>query len=151
MTIVSFTFDKMSAERTGKITEKVDINHNFNISNLEKTDVVILQGKKPAIKISFDFNVIYEPNIGYIKMSGNIVYLDKEEEISKLFDQWKKSKILPVGVTSMVANTVLTKANIKALMLSQEVNLPPQIHLPKVIPTELQESKDNKDKGDYIG
>ena len=148
MTIVSFTFDRISAERTGKIKEKVDINHNFNINNIEKTDVVVLQGKKPAIKISFDFNVTYEPNIGKIKMSGDIVYLDKEDEISKLLDQWKKTKNLPVGVTSLVANTVLTKANIKALMLSQEVNLLPQIQLPKVIPKEMEESKD---KGDYIG
>ena len=148
MTIVSFTFDRISAERTGKIKEKVDINHNFNINNIEKTDVVVLQGKKTAIKISFDFNVTYEPNIGKIKMSGDIVYLDKEDEISKLLDQWKKTKNLPVGVTSLVANTVLTKANIKALMLSQEVNLLPQIQLPKVIPKEMEESKD---KGDYIG
>ena|SRR3989338_2243367 len=147
MTIVSFVFDKMSAEKTGKITDKVDINHNFNINNVEKTDVVVIQGKKPAIRVSFDFNVNYEPNIGNIKMNGNLVYLDKEEEISKLFDQWKKSKNLPVGITSLVANTVLTKANIKALMLSQEVNLPPQIQLPKVVPKEVEEQV----KGDYIG
>jgi len=147
MTIVSFVFDKMSVERIGKITDKVDINHNFNINDIEKTDVVVIQGKKPAIKISFDFNVNYEPNIGNIKMNGNLVYLDKEDEINKLLDQWKKSKNLPVGITSLVANTILAKANIKALMLSQEVNLPPQIQLPKVVPKGAEEQI----KGDYIG
>ena len=146
MTIVSFNFDKISAEKTGKITEKVDINHNFNIKNIEKTDIA-LQGKKQALKLFFSFNVDYEPNIGNINMEGNLVYMDKEEEITKLIDQWKKDKKLPMGVTTLFLNTILTRANIKALMLSQEVNLPPQIQLPKAVPSEMSESN----KGDYIG
>jgi len=145
MGIVSFVFEKMSAEKTGRITDKVDINHNFNITNVEKTEVVI-EGKKPALKLSFDFNVNYEPNIGNISMNGNLVYFDKEEEITKLLAQWKKSKNLSIGITSLVANTILLKSNIKALMLSQEVNLPPQIQLPKVVPSESK-----KVEGDYIG
>ena len=79
-------------------------------------------------------------------MNGNLTYMDKEEELKKLDDQWKKEKRLPVGITSLVANTILTRANIKALMLSQEVNLPPQIHLPKVEPRE-----DDMKNGDYRG
>ncbi len=146
MGIVSFVFEKMSAEKTGKITDKVDINHNFNITSVEKTDIVI-DGKKPALKLNFDFNVVYEPNIGNINMSGNLVYLEKEEEITKLLNQWKKNKNLPIGITSLVANTVLLKSNIKALILSQEVNLPPQIQLPKVVPSDAKE----KTEGDYIG
>jgi len=146
MGIVSFIFDKMSAEKTGKITDKVNINHNFNIKNVEKTDINI-QGKKAALKLFFDFAINYEPNIGNIQMNGNLIYIDKEEELIKLENQWKKEKKLPVGVTSLVANTILTKANIKALILSQEVNLPPQIHLPKVTPADAAEPK----KEDYIG
>ena len=83
MGIVSFVFDKMSAEKTGKITSHVNISHNFNIRNVEKIDLNI-QGKKPALKLSFDFVVNYEPNIGTILMKGNLTYLDKEEEINKL-------------------------------------------------------------------
>jgi|SRR3989344_5537741 len=146
MGIVSFVFDKMSAEKTGKITSHVNISHNFNIRNVEKIDLNI-QGKKPALKLSFDFVVNYEPNIGTILMKGNLTYLDKEEEINKLENQWKKEKKLSMGVTTLVSNTILTRANIKALMLSQEVDLPPQIYLPKVSPADQGESK----KGDYIG
>ena len=145
MGIVSFVFDKISAEKIGKITDKVDINHNFNIKRVEKT-TINLQGNKPVLKLFFDFVVNYEPNIGNVQMNGNLTYMDKEEELKKLDDQWKKEKRLPVGITSLVANTILTRANIKALMLSQEVNLPPQIHLPKVEPRE-----DDMKNGDYIG
>ena len=146
MGIVSFTFDKISAEKIGKITSQVNINHNFNIRDVEKTDINI-QGKKSALRLGFDFIVNYEPNIGNIQMKGNIVYLDKEDEINKLETQWKKEKKLSVGVTTLISNTILTKANIKALILSQEVDLPPQIHLPKIEPT----NQENSRKGDYIG
>ena len=81
-------------------------------------------------------------------MNGYLNYLDKEEELNKLTGQWKKEKKLPVGMTSLVLNTVLTRANIKALMLSQEVNLPPQIQLPKAVPSEMVEEVK---KEDYIG
>src|SRR3989338_7448155 len=153
MGIVSFVFDKISAEKVGKITDKVDINNNFNIKRVEKT-TINLQGNKPVLKLFFDFVVNYEPNIGNVQMNGNLTYMDKEEELKKLDDQWKKEKRLPVGITSLVANTILTRANIKALMLSQEVNLPPQIHLPKVTPREEDSKitqKETEDKGDYIG
>jgi len=146
MGIVSFVFDKISAEKIGNITGNVNINHNFNIKDVEKT-TINLQGSKPVLKLFFDFAVNYEPNIGNVKMKGNLTYMGKEDEIKKLEDQWKKEKKLPMGITSMVANTILTKANIKALLLSQEVNLPPQIHLPKVTPKEIEEPK----KEDYIG
>ena len=146
MGIVSFVFDKVSAEKTGKIAGNVNINHNFNIKHVEKT-TINLQGKKPVLKLFFDFVVSYEPNIGNVQMNGNLTYLEKEEDLKKLEEQWNKEKTLPTGISSMVANTILTKANIKALMLSQEVNLPPQIHLPKVTPKEMADVK----KEDYIG
>ena len=145
MGIISFMFDKMSVEKTSSITGNVNINHNFNIKNVKKSDINI-EGSKATLKLYFDFNVNYEPNIGNIQINGNLIYLDKEEELDKLDAQWKKEKRLPEDVTNLVANTILTKANVKALMLSQEVNLPPQIHLPKVT-IKNEESK----KEDYIG
>ena len=61
-------------------------------------------------------------------------------------DLWKKEKKLSMGLTTLVANTILSKANVKALMLSQEVNLPPQIQLPKVTP-----AKSDSKRSEYIG
>jgi len=143
--IVNFVFDKISAEKTGKIVGNVNINHNFNIKGVEKTDISF-QGSKPALKILFDFKVDYEPKIGNIEMNGHIIYYESEEEINKVMDLWKKEKKLSMGLTTLVANTILSKANVKALMLSQEVNLPPQIQLPKVTP-----AKSDSKRSEYIG
>jgi len=43
----------------------------------------------------------------------------------------KRIKV-PKDIMSGVLNTVLTKCNIEALILSQKVNLPPPIPLPSV-------------------
>ena len=45
---------------------------------------------------------------------------------------WKKNKAIPKEAMTAVINTALTKCNIQALILSQQVNLPPPIPLPKV-------------------
>jgi len=149
--IVNFAFDKVSAEKIGKIMGNVNINHNFNIKDVESTEISF-QGSKPALKILFEFKVDYEPKIGNIQMNGHLVYYDKEEEIKKSLDMWKKEKKLSTGLTTLVANTILSKGNVKALMLSQEVNLPPQIQLPKVTaaPQTSEPVKDDK-KNEYIG
>ena len=143
--IVNFVFDKMSAEKTGKAVGNININHNFNITDVELTEIAF-QGSKPALKILFEFRVDYEPKIGSVEMKGHLVYYDNEEEIKKLQTQWKKEKKLSTGLTTLVANTILSKANIKALILSQEVNLPPQIQLPKVMPAMSPDKK-----SEYIG
>ena len=144
--IVNFTFDKISAEKVGNMAGNININHNFDIKDIQKTQIAF-QGSKPALKILFSFNVSYEPKIGNIEMNGHITYYEKEDELKKIEDQWKKEKKLSTGMTTLIANTILLKANIKALMLSQEVNLPPQIQLPKIKPSE---PKDNK-RDEYIG
>ena len=89
--IVNFVFDKISAEKIGKITGNVNINHNFNIIDVELTEIAF-QGSKPALKILFEFKVEYEPKIGNISMNGHIIYYDLEDEIKKLQNQWKKER-----------------------------------------------------------
>src|SRR3989344_7978372 len=115
MAVISFVFDRILAERIGKIPNKVNVNHGFNIEDIEKIDLTSLGDKRPALKINFNFNVVYEPNIGQINMKGNVTYIEKEEEIKKLESQWKKEKKLPASVTQEVANAILFRANIKAL------------------------------------
>jgi len=56
---------------------------------------------------------------------------------------WKKDKKIPQEITANIINTVLIKSNIKTLALSQEVNLPPHLQMPRV--------KAKESSKDYIG
>jgi hypothetical protein len=62
-------------------------------------------------------------------------------------DTWTKTKKLDKELMTLITNFILIKCNIKALELSQQVNLPPHIRLPLV---ELS-SPTKGEKGDYIG
>ncbi|MBL7147310.1 MAG: hypothetical protein ISS82_00610 [Nanoarchaeota archaeon] len=133
MPIVGFQFDKLSAHRTGTIKGKIDIAHNVNIKDV-KPDQINLDKKQDVLKFEFEFKVDYKPGLGNILLEGHLLYLDTPEKIKEIQTSWKKNKRLPDNITTNVINMVLTKSNVKSLILSQDVNLPPQIQLPKAMP-----------------
>ena len=65
-------------------------------------------------------------------MRGEILYMEPPEKIKEIVKSWKKDKKLPQPVMTSILNNILVKCNIEALILSQTVNLPPPIPLPKV-------------------
>jgi hypothetical protein len=133
MQIVGFNFDSLSASRLVKKIEKVNVKHNVNLVSINK-DEVDLGRKQPVLKVNFEFTVKYDPDIGNIKIAGSLLVTDQQKELDKIFDNWEKEKKLTQEQTTMLINSVLVKSNIKALNLSQDVNLPPHIPLPKITP-----------------
>ena len=93
----------------------------------------------------------YEPKAGKILFLGHILLLDKPDMIKKIGDSWKKDKKLPEVLFERLLNSIFAKCNIKALALSQEVNLPPHIPLPQVRTGKIKEKKENDDVKKYIG
>ena len=132
MPIIGFQFDKVSAQRTGAIKGKIDIAHNVNIKDVA-LEQINLDKKQDALKFNFEFKVDYKPDLGNILIEGHLLFLDKPEKIKEIQNSWKKNKRIPEDITTNVINTILIKANVKSLILSQDVNLPPQIQLPKAV------------------
>ena len=60
--------------------------------------------------------------------------MEDEGKTKLILDGWKKDKQLPKDLAPKILNTILAKCNIKALNLTQEVNLPPHIRLPILKP-----------------
>ena len=111
-----------------------------------KKEEIKLEKKQNILKFEFEFKVDYQPNIGNISLEGSVLYLDDLKKLQELEDSWKKNKKLPPNITTNIINTVLVRSNVKALILSQDVNLPPQIQLPKASPV-----KSNVKAEEYIG
>lgn len=130
MPVIGFNFDKISAQRINNLKGNVNINHTVNITNVKKEEVNI-DKKQDILKFEFEFKVEYQPNIGNISLEGSVLYLDDPKKLKELEDSWKKNKKLPPNITSNIVNTILLKSNVKALILSQDINLPPQIQLPR--------------------
>lgn len=134
MRMVGFNFEKISVERNVDVIKgKVKINQDLNIKDFDSIDFPEDKSKKIA-KISFDYTLDYTPKIGKISFKGNVLYLGDDKEVKEAKEQWKKDKKLNPGLTQNVLNHVLFKSTVRALNLSEEVNLPPHIPLPKISP-----------------
>ena len=131
MTVIGFSFTKMLIEKKSPVKGKVSINNNVGIRDVEETKLNINTTKK-ALKLDFEFTSIYEPNIGKILLTGEVVYLIDKDKAADVVKNWKKNKKMEKDMMTNILNNVLAKCNIQALILSKDMNLPPPIPLPKV-------------------
>ena len=129
MPIVGFNFEKIIIEKKNKITERLNIKNDLVIVGLE-SEKLNLSKSEDILKFNFKFSVNYEPKVGEILLEGNVLYMDEESKTKEILAGWKKDKKVPKDLAPKLLNTILAKCNIKALTLTQEVNLPPHIKLP---------------------
>ena len=133
MAVIGFNFTKITAKKNKPLEGKVSITNNIAIIDISEAKVS--SPKKKSIKFTFDFVTKYEPKIGSINLEGEVLALEDAKEIDKILDDWKNKKMIPKEMVAKVFNTALERCNIQALILSQQVNLPPPLKLPKVTVT----------------
>ena len=110
------------------------VNSTPKIIDIREMDVPSL-GKK-ALAFDFEFLSEYTPDVASIKVTGEMLYLaDKPEEIIK---KWKKDKGLPTEVSVEVLNTLFRKCLLKASNLAEDLQLPPPLDLPRIVPKPSQ-------------
>lgn len=131
MTIVKINIHKLKAERNLESAGgQIKINNNVSITNVEDLSFDV-EGKK-GLKFTFSFNCGYEPDLGRIEVEGQILFVDSASKIKEVKEGWEKDKKVPMEVMEQVVNAALHKGNIQAIKISEEVNLPSPLPLPKV-------------------
>ncbi len=130
--IVGFAFTKISAEKKEGYKGKIDINNNVSIKDVAEDSLNLAKEKQNVLKVKFEFSSRYEPGVGSIIFEGNLLYLEDQKKAKEVLGSWKKDKKLPKEMMANLLNTVLTKCNVQALILSQDINLPSPIPMPKV-------------------
>ncbi len=144
MPIVGFAITKISGERKKESFDKLNIKSNLEISDI-KEDKINVGKEQNVLKISFNFTVNYEPDVANLGLSGYIYYLEEDKKMKEILNNWKSKKTLDRKLMERLFTAILTRCNIKALILSQDLNLPPHIRLPVVV------SQPAQGKKDYIG
>ncbi len=132
MTIIGFNFRKISAERSTAPNGKVNIANNVAVKNVEEASLPMGSKKQKALRFSYEFVTNYEPKIGSISIEGDVLYLAPEEVIEKTLKEWKKNKKIDKEILTPILNTILTRCSIKGLLISQDLNLPSPMQLPRV-------------------
>jgi len=144
MPIVGFNFERVLGEKKNIISKEVKIRNNASITGILEERLPIEGSKGEVLKFTFEYITSYEPEIGEIELKGHILYLDDTKKIKEILKSWRKDKKIPQELMQQLLNTIIRRSSIKALTLSEELNLPPQIPLPKLTPLKPENNE-------YIG
>ncbi len=150
MAIIGFNIKKILVERKKLVRGEVKVNTRMNITDVKKQSVKITKGKD-VLSFSFDFAIFYKGvadhigSVADIIFEGNVLFLADPKDTTKILDAWKKKEI-PEDIKIRVLNTILSKCNIKALVLEEDMGLPSHIPLPKFQPKSKSKEKPAKKK-----
>lgn len=127
--IIGIRFNKIEGEnKKVEDAKEISVSSTPTIKNAEKKEIDIFG--ENIIGIEFEFVTKYEPNIGYIKIDGEI--LAKYDNIEEILKEWKKKKSLPEEVSIQLMNAIFRRCLTKIISISEDLQLPPPIILPTV-------------------
>lgn len=132
ITIVGINFTNITVEKKQLAKGKINISNNVSIKDVQETNFSLGESKQSGIKFVFEFTSKYEPDFGKIFLGGDVLFVSDDKEVKKILEKWKKEKKIEQEIMSPVLNSILNKCNVEALILSQTMNLPSPIPLPKV-------------------
>lgn len=132
MTVIGFNFRKITAEKGPTSSGKISIANNVSLKNVEEASIPVGNKKQKALKFTYEFVTTYEPKAGAIKIEGEVVYLSQEDVVEKTLKEWKKNKKIDNEMLTPILNTILAKCSVKGLLISQDLNLPSPMQLPRV-------------------
>jgi hypothetical protein len=132
MPIVGFEFTKIHVEKQETAKGKININNNVGIVDIKKGDLTIGDTKQTGLKFIFNYKSSYDPGFASIELQGTVHYLTDEKNAKEILDNWEKERKLTKTIAEQIVNTILTKSNVQSIILSNTVNLPPPVPMPKV-------------------
>lgn len=143
MPVVGMGIKTIDAKRIVEFTPGVQVSNAANLKGI--TEHEIKEVGKNGLSVDFEFKSEYSQKgkkVGEITITGNVLYLDEKGDVVR---EWKKDKKLSDDVNIQIINAVLRRCTTKAIVLSEEVNLPPPIPLP--VAGKKQDAEDSR----YIG
>ncbi len=129
MPVIGMNIRNITAKKYEGLKGPVKVNSNVNLKDVKKQNLPLLN--KNGLSIDFEFKTQYlskNKTIGEIVIEGNVIFIDPQQD--KILKGWEKDKKLPDDTNLEIINTILRRSFVKALNLSEELQLPPPIALP---------------------
>jgi len=130
MPVIGIALRTIDAKKFDEVVGAIKVNSNTNLKDVKEQDLPALN--KKGLSVEFEFKTQYMSNknkpVAEIIIGGNVLFIDPQQE--KILKDWKKDKKLPDDVNLQVINTILRRSTIKALALSEDLQLPPPVALP---------------------
>ncbi|MFH0836757.1 MAG: hypothetical protein V1870_01380 [Candidatus Aenigmatarchaeota archaeon] len=133
--IIGVNINSIEAKTTmGNIKGEISVNSAPNIIDVYKRDIADI---KDVIIIKFGFVANYNPDVGIIKMEGEVLY--KTKDANNILKDWQEKTQLDSDIAVVVLNAIFKKCLIKAIDLSGELRLPPPVRFPTVAKEKVKE------------
>ncbi len=133
MTIVGFNFTKLCVEKKEITSNSVKIQNNILLKDVKEGKSESVPAGKGILEFYFEFKTNYDPDIGSVLAEGKVLVMEDSDIVKSIIAGWNsKKRTLPEKITTPVISFALNKSNIIGLILTREVNLPPNISLPKI-------------------
>ncbi|MBS3145007.1 hypothetical protein J4208_05480 [Candidatus Woesearchaeota archaeon] len=130
--IVNFLLEKISVEKKKDVTGNVEVKNKTKITDLKEQTIDALGNKQNTLNVYFSFSITYEPNIASILIEGKIIDVMDEKDKKAVLESWKKDSKIDPKYSSPWMNAILSRCNVKALSLGNDINLPPHIPFPRL-------------------
>ena len=127
MRVIGFNFKQIFIEKKKEVTQNIKVGFNIEIEEVKKQEVDLFKDQD-VFGFDFTFKIDYEPNYAELKFKGTILAVAEDKEIAKDIEEKWKNKQLPEDIHLGIRNTILSKCNIKALQLEEDIGLP--VHMP---------------------
>lgn len=132
MAIVGLNFTKINVEKKKPLQGSINIKDNVSITDVQDVNLSLGTVDQKGLRFEFEFSANYEPDLAVISLKGEVLVMLEEAKVKETLDKWKKDKKVPSEIATPVLNQALEKSNIKALILSEDLGLPPPVPLPKI-------------------
>ncbi len=131
MKIIGFNLLKVSIERKEKLEGELKIDQNIDIKDVVKEKVPI--STKEALRVKFGFVINYSNNSAKVEFEGFLILLPEDNEMKEFLDAWKDKQIYEKAKMPLF-NFIMTKCNVKALSLEDDLSLPIHLPMPRLNP-----------------
>lgn len=128
MSMIAFNFTNISAERRASRVAKYSVKNSTNIVDVKEMPL----GKQKALLFAFKNTIDYEPSVGTITLTGDVLFLSNDEEAKRVAGDFAKTKKIDAKFSEAVYNTILSRATVQSLILARDVGLPAPITMPRV-------------------
>ena len=135
MPVIGMKFDSIEGKRGNETPRgEIKVNSTPKITSIKEVDIAPF-GKK-ALAVNFDFSTNYTPNIGEIRITGEILYTTDLHD--KVLKEWKDKKTIPETASIEILNHLFRHCLLKIVNISEDLQLPPPISLPRVRPKQKE-------------
>lgn len=132
MPVIGIGMNSIEAKKQADVVGgSVKVKSETDLKEVKKHKIPGMESE--ALSVDFEFKTNYlspddEKELANITIEGTVLFVG--DKIEETFEKWKKDGTLPEDVSIQVINMILDKCSKKALILSDDLQLPSPIALP---------------------